>query len=123
MSAVVHVAGQTMELAPPRRASTRMAIQIAAGECGGRGQLATLVLAAALFACWTNNEGKKGLPVWRYDVLAYGAAVMDYLTEQGAYDEKALVDAGNVALKMVLESLPTDQQLEEARGNSAARSG
>ena len=121
MSAVVYVAGQTMELEVPPRICVRHDLSIASGE-SRKGQTGVRVCAAALLMCWPGLASKKDAPRYRGDVIDFGGDALDYLLGVGA-TLADIVAAGNVALEMVISSLVTARQVEEARGNSGAPTG
>jgi hypothetical protein len=83
-------------------------------------QSARRVVAAALFLCWPDRTGKKGIPTYHGEILSYGGEVLQYLLELGASMNEIVV-AGNTALQLVLDDLAAQgRAMEVARGNSEA---
>ena len=85
---------------------------------GGHEQTARRVVAAALGMCWTAMR-KQGAPRYRGVVLDYGGDVLEMLLTRGV-PMADIIAAGNEALTLVLESLATKEQHEEAVGFSGA---
>lgn len=124
-SAEVVIAGQTLELVPPKSLWERRKIMIALGSSVSVDMQAE-IRAAALFICWKGRDNKQNPapPVFLYGMSlhAYGATVLDYLMQIGAQDTE-IRDASIKAIELVHASIPTPKQQEEARGNSQAPSG
>lgn len=115
------VAGQTVDLELPTRASVRHDLYASAATDRGREQTARRVVAAALLLCWPAAQRKPDNPAPKYrgDVLEYGGDVIDFLDRLGATPAEIVV-AGNAALQLVIDSFPKAEDLVKARGNSPA---
>lgn len=116
------VAGMTIDLEVPASLWRRQAILMAAHEAATSRQRAVQLCAAAMMLCCPTALRKPGAPTYSQDMIEYGEAVMDYLLPLGATLEE-IVTAGNAAIEMVSASLVTAEQVEEAKGNSAAPTG
>lgn len=124
------VAGQTMYFALPERMSIRAAIANAFGESDDDPASRQLVLSAAIGLSCEALQAKEGFPPYAHRVLDFGAAMLDWLLEAGAAKgddylttAKEIRDAGNGALRLVVQAVVRTEDLEEARGNSSTAAG
>lgn len=108
----VSVGGQRLDLTPPKEVWLREALAIALGEGGDSTQMFLQCQAAAIFLCAASSKG----PRYCYDMRRYGAECMAYLRNAGA-SVAEISEAGAKALDLILQSLPTAEDIEEAQGN------
>lgn len=124
------VAGQTMYLDLPERPHHRAAIVTTFRASQHDPASVQLVLAAALGLCWGAGSLKDGAPAYRHRLLDYGAEMLDWLFAAGVEKgdeylttEAQITSAGNAAINLIVASVLTVEDLEEARGNSPAPEG
>ena len=72
-------------------------------------------LGAALGVCWASKPLKASLVGCKYDMLAYGGAVVDELVAAGV-TEAEIYTAGKHALDLVIEALPREQEVATVEG-------
>jgi hypothetical protein len=120
------VAGQTLYLDLPERYHLRASIVTAFRASQDDKSAVQVVLAAALGLCWAGAKGKEGAPEYHHRLLDYGADVLDWLLAAGAAKgdeyfatEMEIVIAGNAAVNLIIKSVLTAEDLEQARGNSS----
>lgn len=117
------LAGMQLVLELPRRLIERDDVVSAAGDCNGRDQLATRVIAAALLLCWPSTHRRNGVPRYRGDIFDFGGEAYDFLLSHGA-SRPDILRAGSVAMEMCTTALLAQQaSMAEARGNSEAPRG
>lgn len=120
------LAGADLALTVPPRASQSHAIELALGELARDHRPikpTDVVLAAALGLCWARVRNR--VP-WTGDVLAYGLAVQDLLLDPAVAlqpgDEPVtsidVLRAGMHAANLILDRLPSAQDVTRARGFS-----
>ena len=84
---------------------------------------ARYVVSAALMLCWPGARNKRGTPVYRNDLMAYGAEVWDFLRGPPVNARPhEIVQAGNAAMQMLLDEAVRLEDLVEAQGNSSTGS-
>lgn len=112
---------QSIELQLPPLAR-RCAVVQAWAQAGPDIQVKVLVMTAAIGLCCPAVQFKEDAPLYEHRILAYGEALYEYLRTRGAVDRE-IADAGWAAVQLCMDSIPTEAQQEEARGNSTAPSG
>jgi hypothetical protein len=106
----VEVRGQTVQFAPPASVAIRYEVAYAAAENESR------AFAAALGVCWP-KLGKRVR--YRYDVMAYGGQVIEFLLEEG-WSYMDIQSAGVVAYAHIAQTLPRASEVKEAEDFSEA---
>lgn len=84
-------------------------VTIAVGTSALRG------LGAALGVCWGSKPLKATLAGCKYDMLAYGGAVVDELVALGV-SEGEIYEGGKHALDLVITALPREEEVATAAG-------
>lgn len=82
---------------------------------------ARYIVAAGLMLCWPSARIKRGVPAYHNDILSYGALVWDFLRSKGA-EQYEIIQAGNVAIQMLMDGAPRPEDLVKALGNSPGQS-
>ena len=84
-------------------------VTIAVGTSALRG------LGAALGVCWASKPLKATLAGCKYDMLAYGGAVVDELIALGV-SEGEIYEGGKHALDLVIAAIPREEEVATAAG-------
>lgn len=84
-------------------------VTIAVGTSALRG------LGAALGVCWASKPLKASLAGCKYDMLAYGGAVVDELVSLGV-SEGEIYDGGKHALDLVITAIPREEEVATTAG-------
>jgi hypothetical protein len=84
-------------------------VTIAVGTSALRG------LGAALGVCWSSKPLKASLAGYKYDMLAYGGAVVDELVALGV-SEGEIYEGGKHALDLVIAAIPREEEVATAAG-------
>jgi hypothetical protein len=79
-------------------------------------------LGAALGVCWASKPLKASLTACKYDMLAYGGAVVDELVGLGV-PESDIYAAGSKAIDLVVSSLPREEEVATAEGFTEGPTG
>ena len=79
-------------------------------------------LGAALGVCWASKPLKASLAACKYDMLAYGGAVVDELVGLGV-PESDIYAAGSKAIDLVVASLPREEEVATAEGFTEGPTG
>jgi len=72
-------------------------------------------LGAALGVCWTGKALKASLSGCKYDMLAYGGAVVDELVALGV-SEGEIYEGGKHALDLVISAIPREEEVAATAG-------
>ena len=99
----------TAQLRKPASFMSAREVTVAVGASALRG------LGAALGVCWAGKALKASLSACKYDMLAYGGAVVDELVGLGV-PEADIYAAGSKALDLVVASLPREEEVATAEG-------
>ena len=105
----VKVGKYTVELRKPASFMISREVTVALGSNALRG------LGAALGACWGAKPLKATLAGCKYDMLAYGGAVVDELVALGV-PESDVSAAGSKAVDIIVASLPREEEVATAEG-------
>ena len=77
-------------------------------------------LCAAIGICWGHKQAPKAtLSGHKFDVLAYGGAIMDELLGLGASMEE-ISEVGGLAITLVSDQIVGKDEMKETEGNSDA---
>lgn len=99
----------TGTLRKPASFMTAREVTMAVGQNALRG------LGAALGVCWGGKPMKATLAACKWDIMAYGGAVVDELVTLGV-PEADIYAAGREALDLVIGSLPREEEVATAEG-------
>lgn len=103
-------------LRKPASFMTSREVTVALGSNALRG------LGAALGACWGAKPLRTTLAGCKYDMLAYGGAVVDELVGLGV-PESDIYAAGSKAIDLVVASLPREEEVATAEGFTEGPTG
>ena len=106
----------TAELRKPASFMVSREVTVALGANALRG------LGAALGACWGSKPLKATVAGFKYDMLAYGGAVVDELVGLGV-PEADVYAAGSKAVDLIVASLPREEEVATAEGFTVAPTG
>ena len=79
------------------------------------GQNALRGMGAALGACWGAKPLKATVAAHKYDMLAYGGAVVDELVAIGV-PEAHIYEAGRQALDLIIATIPREDEVATTEG-------
>jgi len=99
----------TVTLKKPSSFMSAREVTIAVGVSALRG------LGAALGVCWSGKPLKATLAGCKYDMLAYGGAVVDELVALGV-SEGEIYEGGKHALDLVISAIPREEEVAATAG-------